>query len=111
MTTLFNDNWLFSEQPLSSESMYKDGKPVLFNPKDFYNDAKTAQYKPVTLPHDWQIYHVQDLYKNSLGCYKKTFSLTKDDITDRHVAIRFEGVYMNSTVWVNGKQAGEWKYG
>ena len=111
MTTLFNDNWQFSELPLSSESMYRDGKPVLFNPKDFYNDAKTAQYKPVTLPHDWQIYHVQDLYKNSVGCYKKTFSLTKDDVTDRHVAIRFEGVYMNSAVWVNGKQAGDWKYG
>lgn len=111
MTTLFNDNWLFSEHPLSSEAMYKDGKPVLFNPKDFYNDAKSAMYKPVTLPHDWQIYHVQDLYKNSLGCYKKTFSLTKDDVTNRHVAIRFEGVYMNCAVWVNGKQAGEWKYG
>ncbi len=111
MTTLFNDNWLFSEQSLSSEAMYKDGNPVLFNPKDFYNDAKTAQYKPVTLPHDWQIYHVQDLYKNSVGYYKKTFSLTKDDVTDRHIAIRFEGVYMNSAVWVNGKQAGEWKYG
>ena len=50
-----------------------------------------------------------DLYKNSVGFYKKDFIL--QNTADSHVAIRFEGVYMNCAVWVNNKLAGEWKYG
>ena len=111
MITLFNDNWQFSELSFSSEAMYKDGKPVLFNPQSFFNNTKNADYLPVKLPHDWQIYHVKDLYRNSVGCYKKTLTLTEEEITNRHLALRFEGVYMNSAVWVNDKLAGEWKYG
>lgn len=112
MKILFNDNWQFAELPLDSNSLYKDGTPVLFSPDDFYDDAcsNTLVYTPVNLPHDWQIWHVTDLYKNSVGCYKKTFELSKEQ-AGGHVAIAFEGVYMNCAVWVNGKKAGEWKYG
>ena len=111
MTTLFNDGWEFSEIPLDSDKMYKDKEPVLFNPEDFLTAAKAAVYKPVRIPHDWMIHHTKDLYKNSVGCYKKTFTLTKAETGNRHTAVRFEGVYMNSAVWINGKKAGEWKYG
>ena len=111
MITLFNENWLFSELALDANTMYKDNKPVFFNPVDFYNQAQNQNYKPVKLPHDWMIYHVKDLYKNSVGFYKKLFRLSEDEITNRRTAIRFEGIYMNSAVWVNGKLAGEWKYG
>ena len=111
MKALFNDGWVFSEYEFDSSSMYKDGEPIYFTPDQFYDLSNTQTYKSVSIPHDWMIYHVKDLYKNSIGFYKKTFQLTEDQIEDRHNAIRFEGVYMNSGVWINGKKAGEWKYG
>ena len=111
MKTLFNDGWVFSEHEIDYATMFKDGKPILFTPDQFLENSKTQTYKAVNLPHDWMIYHVNDLYKNSVGFYKKTFKLTEQQVVDRHNAIRFEGVYMNSGVWINGEKAGEWKYG
>ena len=112
MRTLFNDGWKFSELPIADENeMFREGKPVLFTPDQFLSRASSLEYESVILPHDWQIHHVKDLYKNSVGFYKKTFNLTSDQVTGRYNAIRFEGIYMNSAVWVNGKKAGEWKYG
>ena len=111
MKTLFNDGWVFSEYGFDSTMNYKDGEPVLLTPDEFLDISKTQTYKSVDIPHDWMIYHVKDLYKNSVGFYKKTFKLTAEQVEERHNAIRFEGVYMNSGVWINGKKAGEWKYG
>ncbi len=115
MKKLFNDGWQFAELALDKASMYKDGtsgkEPILFTPDQFLDSADGQTYRPVSVPHDWQIYHVDDLYKNSVGFYKKTFTLTAEEAENRHNAIRFEAVYMNSGVWVNGKKAGEWKYG
>ena len=110
MKTLFNDGWKFYEMPLEGE-MFNDGKPVVFTPDQFLDKAGGLEYNAVEIPHDWQIYHVKELYKNSVGFYKKTFELTAEQVQNRYNAIRFEGVYMNSAVWVNGKKAGEWKYG
>ena len=110
MKTLFNDGWEFAEHPIDESSMFKNGEPVLLAPDQFFNLAESQKYKAVTLPHDWQIYHVKDLYRNSVGFYKKTFEL-EDEPAGRYIALNFEGVYMNSAVWVNGKKAGEWKYG
>ena len=111
MKTLFNDGWQFSELSLDEKTMYKDGAPVLFTPDQFFDSVENQTYRPVTIPHDWQIYHVNDLYKNSVGFYKKSFKLNDSECEDRYLALNFEGVYMNSAVWVNGKKAGEWKYG
>ena len=111
MKKLFNDGWQFAELDLDEASMYKDEKPLLFTPDQFYDSTDAQSYAPVRVPHDWQIHHVDDLYKNSVGFYKKTFSLSSEEAAGRHCAIRFEAVYMNSAVWVNGKKAGEWKYG
>ena len=111
MKTLFNDGWQFYELALDEKTMYKDGAPLLFTPEQFFESSENQTYRPVLLPHDWQIYHVNDLYKNSVGFYKKSFSLTDADCQNRYIALNFEGVYMNSAVWVNGKKAGQWKYG
>lgn len=133
MRTLFNDGWTFAELALDENTMFKTGEdgaskvPVLFTPDQFFKEADNQAYRPVTLPHDWQIYHVKDLYKNSIGFYKKSFDIKDSDIAEggtgiaegaagsvaagRYIALAFEGVYMNSAVWVNGKKAGEWKYG
>ncbi|MCQ2592757.1 MAG: DUF4982 domain-containing protein [Treponema sp.] len=111
MISLFNDDWQFAEVPLAGDSMYEDGKPHFFLPVDFYKIAQEQNYKAVRVPHDWMISHVKDLYKNSVGCYKKSFTLEEKEVLGRHISVRFEGVYMNSAVWVNGQLAGEWKYG
>lgn len=104
MRTLFNDSWRFAEYALEATEDF-------YTPDQFFNIADNQTYADVRVPHDWMIHHVKDLYKNSVGFYKKTFELSSDMIDGHRSAIRFEGVYMNSAVWVNGKKAGEWKYG
>ncbi len=88
---LFCDGWEFSENPLDTE----------------YEQAK--DWHSVDIPHDWMIGHVKDLYKNSTGWYRKHFSTDKAE--GMRTLLCFGGVYMDSTVYVNGKKAIEWKYG
>lgn len=75
-----------------------------------------AEWKTVTLPHDW----VVDLpfareashshgYKTvgykypetSVGWYRKTFSVPAED-EGKHISLRFDGIFRNADVWVNG---------
>ena len=112
MKSLFNLKWQFAELAIDYNSIHdKEGKAILFNPDDYFKAANQQNYSSIDLPHDWMIWHVKDLYKNSIGFYKKSFELSEEEVINRHNAIRFEGVYMNSSVFVNGKKAGEWKYG
>ena len=94
MVKLFNDRWEFSKQPLhtSLEEM----------------TAKKEEFRPVGIPHDWLIYQ-DNLYEDATGWYRKTFTwkLKKD----RQIFLRFDGIYMDSRIYVNGTKAGEWKYG
>ena len=87
---LFCDNWQFSKQPFGAE--YSDG----------------FSWSSIDVPHDWLIYDTKNLYETSTGWYRKTFTHTKGS---NLVSLRFEGVYMDSAVYVNGDLAGEWKYG
>lgn len=82
---LLNDGWLFA--------------------KDL-----PENYAPVSLPHDWLIYDVNNLYKSGIGWYKRALdtSFLKDG---QLLFLYFDGVYMDSTLYVNGIQVGEWKYG
>lgn len=90
---LWNDGWSFTELPVEEASM------------EFPVDA---DWKQVDIPHDWMIYKTHDLYRDSIGWYKKEFTL---DEPFKSYLLRFDGVYMDTTVYVNGKQAFEWKYG
>ncbi len=93
MKRLFNDGWSFKKTDVDCEyeaAMHKDG------------------WSRVEIPHDWLIRNVKDLYETSAGWYKKTFAVNFPEST---VIIRFDGVYMDTLVYVNGKPAGEWKYG
>ncbi|MFR1904838.1 MAG: sugar-binding domain-containing protein [Clostridium neonatale] len=60
------------------------------------------------IPHDWLIYNSLDLYENSIGWYRKKFMYSKNE---DEVLLCFDGVYMDSTLYVNNKFVGEWKYG
>lgn len=44
------------------------------------------------------------------GWYRKTFALDADDL-DKIVFIRFDGVYMNADIWINGHLLGNHPYG
>ncbi len=90
MKKLFNDGWLFAEMPLGEL-------------------PEESDYKPVDIPHDWQIWHVDDLYRTSDGWYKKTFCV--EGTAGKIYTLRFEGVYMDSEVYLNGDKVYEWKYG
>ncbi len=91
---LFNDNWTFKKFPLgtSYESM-----------------TEFDDFKSVALPHDWMIWNTEDLYENSIGLYKKSFSSSCEE--NHKYIVRFEGVYMNSKIYLNHECIFEWKYG
>ena len=96
-----NSEWLFFKQPLS------DTTTTLPTQND-------SRFCPVNLPHDWLIANSADHYENSEGWYQKTISsdiLPFDASSDDDWLLYFEGVYMDCTIFVNGMQAGEWKYG
>ena len=90
MRTLFNDNWQFALMPL--EALPSD-----------------SDYRPVDIPHDWLIHDTHNLYKNGDGWYKKKFSLS--GTAGKVYSLRFEGVYMDSEVYLNSEKIFEWKYG
>ncbi|WP_163193453.1 glycoside hydrolase family 2 TIM barrel-domain containing protein [Clostridium thermarum] len=87
---LFNDGWEFA----------KSGLEV--------SDSSLLNFNSVDIPHDWLIYNTLDLYENSIGWYRKRFTYEKKE---DQVLLYFDGVYMDSTLYVNGKFVGEWKYG
>lgn len=86
-----------------------------YSPK--FDPAKWGvEWTPVTLPHDW----VVDLpfsedashshgYKTvgykypetSVGWYRKEFAIPAEDF-GKHVALRFDGIFRDARVWVNG---------
>ena len=91
---LFNDNWQFTlTEPDSKKSAVRD-----------------AHWYDVEIPHDWLIGDTANLYKSGCGWYKKNFKIEKSELSDCFI-LCFDGVYMDTTVYVNGKEAGVWKYG
>lgn len=86
---LFNDGWKFA----------KSGLEV--------SDPAHLEFQPVALPHDWLIDDTQNLYENSTGWYRKRFICPKA----KQILLAFDGVYMDSSLYVNQQYIGEWKYG
>lgn len=75
------------------------------------------QWRDINLPHDWSIegeFDQNALSQGSLptgiGWYRKKFSLPATE-KNQKVLIQFDGVYMNSDVWVNGHHLGRYPYG
>ena len=72
--------------------------------------GEPGQFAPVHLPHDWQIDQPDLWYQSQVGWYRR--SLEASFLREgRRAFLRFDGVYMNPTLYVNGKQAGQWKNG
>ena len=68
-------------------------------------------WETVEIPHDWLIKDTNNLYKNNVGCYRKKYILNEALANDERVFLRFDGVYQDSCLYVNGEKAGEWKNG
>lgn len=88
---LLCDGWEFSKNPFGTE----------------YSDK--LKWKNVDIPHDWLIYDTENLYETSTGWYRRKLAVPRE--AGQRIYLRFEGVYMDSAVYVNGEKAGEWKYG
>ncbi len=88
--TLFTDGWKFALKNIGEIPSNED-------------------FSPVDIPHDWLVWNTRKLYADGDGYYKKTFTVS--DITDKYYTLRFEGVYMDSQVFLNGEKIYDWPYG
>ena len=102
---LFDSDWQFHLGELNIENVAS---------------VEDSQWRSVDLPHDWSI--EGELKKShpmgndggyfpaGFGWYRKTFDVPQEWDRKR-VSIYFEGVYMNSEVFVNGHSLGVYPYG
>src|SRR6476660_195727 len=112
--TLFDDNWKFIKSDIPN------GEKQNINDND---------WRIVELPHDWSIEDLPNqgdpvigpFTTKSIGAtatgytvggtawYRKYFTL--NNVANKKVTIYFDGVYMNSDVWVNEHHLGNHPYG
>ncbi|MBN1515713.1 DUF4982 domain-containing protein [Candidatus Sumerlaeota bacterium] len=67
-------------------------------------DAGIGPFDPMDSPSK----HFTGNTIGGIGCYRKHFVVNE---TDQRVAVRFDGVYMNAEVFINGQRAGEHPHG
>jgi beta-galactosidase len=112
-------------------SIYAQGRQVRdmdFNWKFILGDHPGAEnpsfndkdWRTLNVPHDWSIESAfsEDIpfgqsigyLPTGTGWYRKSFTLSKKEM-NQSVWIEFDGVYMNSDVWINGKHLGHYPYG
>ena len=69
-----------------------------------------AAWRPVDLPHDFLIGQAEDLYESCDGWYRRTLDVPEEAL-GRVWLLRFDGVYMDCDVLVNGSLACAHHYG
>lgn len=101
----FDSNWKFM----------RDDNPS-FRDVEF-DDTK---WRTLDVPHDWSV--EEDYFPESksagrsgffhegIGWYRKTFKAS-DKMKDKQHVVQFDGVFMNSDVWINGHFLGRRPYG
>lgn len=100
----FNQGWRFE---LSDGDYYVPG----------YDDSS---WRELDLPHDWAIegeFSAENpsgagggALPGGVGWYRKHFTLGPED-SQKQIYVDFDGVYMNSTVYINGHELGTRPYG
>lgn len=98
---LWNDGWEFLETPIAGGTEVSGMSGGQAVPQE--------GFRRITLPHDWLIGDAGNLYRDSIGWYRKVFMMHPEE--DKEYLVRFDGVYMDSAVYINGKHVLEWKYG
>lgn len=84
------------------------------------NDFDDSNWRTLDLPHDWSIEGNVNLknpsgndggyFPTGIGWYRKSFHVAASQ-KDVNTTVYFEGVYMNSEVYINGKSLGIYPYG
>jgi beta-galactosidase len=102
---LFDKNWKFIQSDAKGAE------------KIDFDDSK---WRTLNLPHDWSIegeFKEDAITKGpggylptGIGWYRKHFN-TASPGKDQQYWIEFDGVYMNSDVWINGQHLGKHPYG
>jgi len=80
--------------------------------------GQVAEWRPVTLPHDAMIGTERSAsaapanayFPAGVWEYERTLAVAAED-EGRHIALRFEGVYRDAIVTVNGEVGAQWPYG
>jgi beta-galactosidase len=100
----FDKGWRFrlGDEPAAKQANFDDSK-----------------WRTLDVPHDWSIEGPlspppegdgnNGFFLHGIGWYRKSFTLP--DISGKKVVVEFDGVYMNSEVWINGKFLGRRPYG
>jgi beta-galactosidase len=117
---------------LRTQSFDQGWRFIKANPKGAEKPSfDDSSWRTLDLPHDWSIEDLPNQIKDSISgpfskasfskmgmgytvggtaWYRKTFIIGKTN-EGKTAYLQFDGVYMNSDVWVNGKHAGNHPYG
>jgi beta-galactosidase len=136
----FDERWQFHKGDIAMKRAVKaggqggltDARVKIITTKDTtinYNDVSSStvlypnHWQPVNLPHDWVVENsfVNDNSLGSqpagngylptgIGFYRKEFEIPEAD-KGKKVSIEFDGIFRNSTVWVNGHLIGNHQSG
>jgi beta-galactosidase len=131
----FDKNWMFHKGDIAIKYAFKAGKyggltdsnvNVITDEAtviDYTDVNKPTAYKPsdwqkVDLPHDWCVEgtFINDnslggqpaatgFLPSGIGFYRKDFEIPEEDKGEK-ITIEFDGIYRNSSVWVNGNFMG-----
>lgn len=104
----FNDNWRFIRETAG---------PIVNAEKPGFDDSS---WRELNLPHDWSIEldfnpespatHEGGFLDGGIGWYRKTFTIPSS-LKNERIFINFDGVYMNSTTYINGYMMGTYPFG
>ena len=115
-TKSFDEGWRFIKDSLSGAES---------------PDFNDSSWRIIDVPHDWSIEDLQGqngediigpfdksaidkgtsaYLVGGIGWYRKNFTIREED-KDKIAYLQFDGVYMNSDVWLNGKHLGFHPYG
>lgn len=96
----FDKDWRFRQ---GDSALYKSG------------DFDDAGWRKLNLPHDWSIEgeykedhpggRAMGFLPGGIGWYRKTFRYDKE-WQNKRINVAFDGVYMKSEVWINGRRLG-----
>lgn len=134
----FNDNWKFflsttkgvyneevivddAVADISVKSGLKDGENGPQTEEIIQSDFDDSSWRTIQVPHDWGFEFARyddpeettsgtGYLPGGVGFYRKTFQVP-EELEGKKISIEFDGVYMNSAVYVNGELVGEYPNG
>lgn len=131
----FDDGWQFHKGDIAIKRAVKGGRQggltdadvkmvegeeavIAYTDRNKVAGYKASDWKDVDIPHDWLVEEpfVNDPTLGSqpgcngykpvgIGFYRKEFCIGKED-EGKKVTLEFDGIFRNSTVWVNGHLLG-----